>query len=218
MFLDIRATLATFVTAIGLALVMFAVGTRAWVRTDMLATAPVEARTPAIADPFERGFGVGTASASGRSLATPAAAAPATVTPAVSVPSFLAAPKSEPAGAAGRMTAPEAAPPVSSNIMPGAVVQERFDVLHEPAPQVVPRNTPSAVGGPLVPLPRPRIGEPAGTPAPTAVSIAGTEHGADTAPPRPKATVGSAKRTDAGAANKKRQRETSGLFGGLFGR
>jgi hypothetical protein len=207
MFLDVRVTLATFVTAVGLALVMAAVGTRAWVGQDRFAPPRIEARAPVI-NPIERGFGLSPASA--RMSDAPAApvAAPASLTPA-SIQSLLAAPKAEPARAVER------ALPQPANAMPGAgsVVQERFDVLHEPSGQVVPpsRAVSAAVGGPLVPLPRPRVGESAATQA----SIAGPEQGAEQAPPRPKATV-AVKRTEASAA-KKRARQTSGYFGGLFG-
>jgi hypothetical protein len=211
MFLDIRVTLATFVTAVGLALVMAAVGTRAWVGQDRFAPPHIEARAPAVADPIEQGFAA-VSPASARMVDAPAAPAaiPASPTPA-SVQSFLAAPKAEPARAAERVSPP----PVSVNAMPGAVVQERFDVLHEPSGQVVPpaRAISAGVGGPLVPpLPRPRAGESAATQA----SVAGSEQGAEQAPPRPKATV-AVRRTEASAA-KKRTRQTSGYFGGLFGR
>jgi hypothetical protein len=210
MFLDVRVTLATFVTAVGLALVMAAVGTRAWVGQDRFAPPRIEARAPVVADPIERGFGLSPASA--RVVDAPAApaTAPATQTTPASVQSFLAAPKAEPARAVERVSPQQ----VPANAMPGAVVQERFDVLHEPSGQVVPpaRAISAGVGGPLVPLPRPRVGESAATQA----SIAGSEQGAEQAPARPKATV-AVRRTEAGAA-KKRARQTSGYFGGLFGR
>jgi len=207
MFLDVRVTLATFVTAVGLALVMAAVGTRAWVGQDRFAGPRIEARAPVV-DPIERGFGLIPASA--RVSDAPAAAVVTSASQApAGVQNFLAAPKAEPVRAVER-TSPQ---PVPANAMPGSVVQERFDVLHEPSGQVVPpsRAVPAAVGGPLVPLPRPRVGESAATQA----SIAGPEQGADQVPPRPKATV-AVKRTEASAA-KKRARQTSGYFGGLFG-
>jgi hypothetical protein len=201
MFLDIRVTLATFVTAVGVALVMAAVGTRAWVGQNSLVPR-IEARAPVAAEPVERGFGVSPASA--RAVDAPSTPA----TPAVQ--SFVAAPKAEPVRPVERVSAQ----PVSSNAMPGAVVQERFDVLHEPSGQVVPpsRSISAGVGGPMVPLPRPRAGDSAATQA----SVSGPEQGAEQAPARPKASV-TVKRTEASAA-KKRTRQTSGYFGGLFGR
>jgi hypothetical protein len=196
MFLDIRVTLATFVTAVGLALVMAAVGTRAWVVQDRVPPR-IEARAP-IADPIERGFGVSPASA--RVFDVPLAPA-ATLPPPANVQTFLATPKAEPASAAERVT-----PPVS-NAMPGAVVQERFDVLHEPSGQVVPPSRSIAASAAPVPLPRPRSSEPVATTA----SIVGPDHGVDQGS-RPRPT---AKRSEASAAKKKKQ--TSSYFGGLFG-
>src|ERR1700752_4474246 len=120
MFLDIRVTLATFVTAFGLALVMAAVGTRAWVGQDRLLPPQIEARAPVVANPMERGFGVSPASA--RVVETAPAAASL---PAASVQSFLGAHQDEPARAVERVT--PSAVPVAANAMPGAtaVVQER---------------------------------------------------------------------------------------------
>src|SRR5262249_23710393 len=207
MFLDIRVTLATFVTAVGLALVMFAVGTRAWVGYDLPAGPRIEVRALAAPEPIERGFGVSPA------VERLVAGAPAAAS--ADVQGLLPASKTEPTRPAERATSREAPAPVVSSVMPGAgaVVQERFDVLHEPSAQIVPPRI-GAVGGPLVPLPRPRAGEPAATSA--AASIAAPEQ-ADQAPPRPKASVGSAKRAETSAA-KKRPREASSYFGGLFGR
>ena len=55
MFLDIRVTLATFCAAIGLALVMFGVGTRAWVGVgfDRPAYPRFEVRALTAPDPVE---------------------------------------------------------------------------------------------------------------------------------------------------------------------
>jgi len=204
MFLDVRVTLATFVTAIGLALVMFAVGTRAWVASERAAPPSIDARAPLDADPFERGFGVSPASA--RSVAE----RPSTISSAAPT-GFLATPKAEPA-AVDRMTARETPAPVSGNVIPGpgAVVQERFDVLHEPSPQLVtPRNS-ANLSGP-VPLPRPRANEPA---AATSASIAGPEPAAEQAT-RPKTAP--AKRADTNAAAKKHTRQSTSYFESLFG-
>src|SRR5262245_2139873 len=191
MFLDIRATLATFVTAVGLALVVFAVGIRAYVGSAP-AGPQVEAHVPAMADPFERGFGP----AGG---VTPAAAAPIAPSSSASLQGFLSGPRPEPAAAATRDATPAPANVVPTNVMPGAVVQERFDVLHEPAAQLVPR------GAAVIPLPRPRTGEASAPP------VAGTGHAVDST--RPKGTVAATqKRPD-----QKRPRQTSSIFDGLFG-
>jgi hypothetical protein len=208
MFLDIRVTLATFCTAIGLALVMFAVGTRAWVGVDSERPAAprFEARALAAPVPTERGFGVGSVGAS------PGASATAPVT----MQNFLP-PKAEPVRPAERVTSRETpAPSLPSSVMPGAgaVVQERFDVLHEPAGQIVAPRGPIAasVGGPLVPLPRPRSSEAAA--APTTASIAGSEQ----ADARPKATLGSTKRAETPAKKRPPRQTATSYFGSLFGR
>jgi hypothetical protein len=95
------------------------------------------------------------------------------------------------------------------------VVQERFDVLHEPSAQTVRvRPITAGVGGPLVPLPRPRSSEPVATAA--SASIVGQEQ-ADQGSLRPKATLGSTKRAEA-PAKKRPPRQTTSYFGSLFGR
>jgi len=215
MFLDIRVTLATFCTAIGLALVMFGVGTRAWVGvgSERPAYPRFEMRALTAPDPVERGFGMIPASARAVSGATPSAATP------VSVRSVFPPAKTEPARSAERTAGRETpAPAQPSSVTPGAgaVVQERFDVLHEPAGQVVPPRGPIAasIGGPLVPMPRPRGAEPTATPA--SASIAGPEQPSDQA--RPKATIGASKRAEAPAKKRPPRQTASSYFNSLFGR
>src|SRR5215813_11034527 len=108
MFLDIRVTLATFVTAVGLALVMFAVGTRAWVGYDLPAGPRIEVRALAAPEPIERGFGASAAVV--RSVAVAPVAAPA------DIQSFLPASRTEPTRPAERATSREAPAPVVSSV------------------------------------------------------------------------------------------------------
>jgi|SRR5215475_13951518 len=215
MFLDIRTTLATFCTAIGLALVMFAVGTRTWVGVGSAESAvrAFEARALTAHDPIERGFGASPAVARSVSGVAPATTAP------VSLQTLLPPAKTEPFRPAERVTGRETPSPAQpSSVMPGAgaVVQERFDVLHEPAGQVVPPRGPIAagIGNPLVPLPRPRGTEPSATPA--SASIASPEQAADQA--RPKATLGASKRAEAPAKKRPPRQTVSSYFNSLFGR
>jgi hypothetical protein len=204
MFLDIRVTLATFLTAAGLALVMFAVGTRAWIAHDrpLLASPRIEARAPVTPDPLERPLSL--TSTNTRGVAAPASAG---------VPNFLAAPRAEPVNATERASARETPAP-SNTVMPGAgaVVQERFDVLHEPSGQIVPPRTATAgVGGPFVPLPRPRSTEP----QTTAVSVAAQEA---TEATRPKPTASAAKRAEARKRQQPQRSSQQQSFGGFFSR
>jgi len=191
------------------------VGARAWVGvgSERPAYPRFEVRALTAPDPIERGFGVIPASERSVTSPTPSAARP------VSVQSFLPPPKTEsvrPAERTGGRETPAPAQP--SGVMPGAgaVVQERFDVLHEPAGQVVPARGPIAasIGSPLVPLPRPRGVEPTATPA--SASIASPEQGSDQV--RPKATLGASKRAEAPPKKRPPRQTASSYFNSLFGR
>src|SRR5262245_2348740 len=117
MFLDIRTTLATFCTAIGLVLVMFGVGSRAYVGvgSERPAYPRFEARALTTPDPLERGFAVIPASARSVTSPTPSAATP------VSVQTFLPPAKTEPARSAERVTGRETpAPGQPSSVIRGA--------------------------------------------------------------------------------------------------
>lgn len=152
MFVDIRALLATFVAAIGLALVTFALGAQVWIGHDRPVIDRANASIHTLPEPIERGLG---ASAANAQNAEPkklmAIAAPTT-------PTLASAPQ---------VTSTQVAstPATSSENGSGGVVEDRFAVLAEPSAEVVPprggatRSAAPPIGGPLVPLPRPRMAD-----------------------------------------------------------